>query len=171
LSGLALVVVLASPACVTGETGETSPSPSPEQDQSIAESLQADGRFTLFIRLLVEGSVGLFDVMGSADFRTQTLFAPIDEGWGSNGDEKLEGLLDGDSSVRLRVIRLHILPRPLTSEQFETATFQTAHGSGVLEMDNSRDIATVNGAGIIETDLPVNNGTLHVIDDVLGLDD
>jgi uncharacterized surface protein with fasciclin (FAS1) repeats len=38
-------------------------------------------------------------------------------------------------------------------------------------MDNSRDIATVNGAGIIETDLPVNNGTLHVIDDVLGLDD
>lgn len=162
-------VVLAGQACA-GDPSRSGPSPtSPQASLTVAGYLEQDARFDLFVRLVEEGTLGFFDIMAGPEFRNNTLFVPTDAAFEALGQDMID-LLIAEERERAR-IRLHIVPFPLPSEKFESRVYETAHGSGELTMEVEGAAVTVSGAQVIDTDIPVSNGTLHVIDKVLGIDE
>jgi len=137
------------------------------------QRLQKDGRFTIFTKAITASRQGkLFQNMHSL----YTTFAPTDEAFKKLPAKTVESLFLPENDERLEdIIKHHITEQVFAfgkssggrrSLGVSDVTPFSAFGQQLNYKFNGKH-ATVDGAKIIETDIPCANGIIHVIDDVI----
>jgi hypothetical protein len=160
---------------VAGPTSSTTAGPRPPTpteipgpEDGILAILDADGRFTVFLRIvLLEGPERVAGFFASPVWNN-TLFAPTDEGFERLPDGALEYLFSDDPQAEfdlLRVIEHHVVDQVRPIDDFQTGE-ETSIG-GTLRISRTGDRVMVDGATVIEPDIEASNGIIHVIDAVL----
>ncbi|HEX6207291.1 MAG TPA: fasciclin domain-containing protein [Actinomycetota bacterium] len=182
-STAALLIVAASLAACGGEsetvtpTSPSSPSPTgptptpteiPGPDDGVLAILDDDGRFTIFLRiLLVEGPERVAGFFTSPVWNN-TLFAPTDEAFETLPEGALEYLFGDDPQAEfdlLRVIEHHVVDQVRSIDDFEPGEVTSI--AGPLRITVEGDRVMIDGATVIEPDVEASNGIIHVIDGVL----
>lgn len=116
--------------------------------------------------------VGLLDELGMAEdlrgYGRFTVFAPTDAAFEAV-PENVRQLLLSDRELLADVLAYHVVAgsTPIYAEEVdETLTLRTLE-RGEIEVGSRRGTLYVNGATVIEEDIPASNGVIHVIDQVL----
>lgn len=127
--------------------------------------------------VLTEGTTTLAAAVGAADLAGAlqgdgpfTVFAPVNAAFEALGTDRLEVLLDPANQALLqKVLTYHVISGAaieagdLSDGQMAT----TLEGSDVtFDLSDASD-PKINGVSIIATDIPVENGVIHLIDGVL----
>ena len=137
------------------------------------QRLQKDGRFTIFTKAITASRQGnLFQNMHGL----YTTFAPTDEAFKKLPAKTLESLFLPENDERLEdIIKHHITEQVYAygkssggrrSLGVSDLTPFSAFGQQLNYKIHGKH-ATIDGAKIIETDIPCANGIIHVIDDVI----
>lgn len=111
-------------------------------------------------------AAGLVDpLVGEDDL---TVFAPTDDAFAALPEGTVESLLKPENKDKLAsILKLHILPgRVYSDKAVKEGTFESLSGQN-LNIDVNDGKATVNGSGLIKTDIDASNGVVHVIDTVI----
>jgi len=97
-----------------------------------------------------------------------TVFAPVNSAFAALGADKLDVLLDPANLALLqKVLTYHVVYDEIRSEDLvDGATLATVEGTE-LTFDLSGASPKVNGADILVADIVVENGVIHLIDEVL----
>jgi len=101
------------------------------------------------------------DVAGQ-DGWDHTLFAPTDEAFAALDQETIDCMFGAEQATTS--VRLHVVPRLLTSADFTSQQVQTIGGNFAMEA-NERG-ATFAAGRVVEADTPATNGVIHVVDAV-----
>lgn len=155
---------LAALAALLLPTASAQDAPPTEVDAAptIAEVLQADGRFTVL--LSAAETAGLSETL--AEPGPYTVFAPTDEAFAALPDDALAAL----SPEELQNVLLHhvVLGAVTGAQAAEAGTAPSAWSDQALTFTTADDGALlVNGATVVEADVEASNGVVHVIDAVL----
>ena len=126
----------------------------PLNDMTAPEVLEAEGRFTNFIRALeISGVGGLLEKKGP-----HTVFAPVDDAF----NETTIGSMI--SSMKLDMVLHHfIVAGKYTLEDLKRQPLLKSVNGYPLVVSVGEDVE-VNGARIIKPDVPYNRGIIHEID-------
>ena len=137
------------------------------------QRLQKDGRFTIFTKAITASRQGkLFQNMHSL----YTTFAPTDEAFKKIPAQTVESLFLPENDERLEDIIKHHITEQVFAYGKSSGNRRSLGVSDVTplsafgqQLNYKFDVkhATVDGAKIIETDIPCANGIIHVIDDVI----
>lgn len=138
---------------------------------TVADFLTNDDRFKTLVRLVNLCPEIVEIVKGNAPF---TIFAPQDDafkGLPSGWNEKFVN----DTDLLLEVLRLHIVPKLLSSAEVadhaKNSTTEKARDNSDLKFlkDDGHFVVNVDGinAKIVEPDIKTDNGVIHVIDKML----
>ena len=137
------------------------------------QRLQKDGRFTIFTKAITASRQGkLFQNMHSL----YTTFAPTDKAFKKLPAKAVESLFLPENDERLEdIIKHHITEQVFAygkssggrrSLGVSDVTPFSAFGQQLNYKFHGKH-ATIDGAKIIETDIPCANGIIHVIDDII----
>lgn len=136
------------------------------------QRLQKDGRFTIFTKSITASRQGkLFQNMHGL----YTAFAPTDEAFKKLPPEFLESLFLPENNERLEdIIKHHIVDRIRAAGNipgyFSLGVSDVTPISAFGQQINFKMTAagpTVDGAKVLEADIPCANGIIHVIDSVI----
>jgi uncharacterized surface protein with fasciclin (FAS1) repeats len=95
-----------------------------------------------------------------------TVFAPANSAFGKLPAEDLDALL-ADKEALAEVLTYHVVPGDYTPDELvEAGSVETVQGES-LTIAESGDSFTVDGASVLCGNIPVANGVVYVIDDVL----
>jgi len=140
---------------------------------SIASVLEADGRFTTFLKVYAElkgAYLTPWPFLQDPEY-SATVFAPTDEAFSALPSETLDRLAS-DKTFALDLLTLHTIDKRLYSKDFgllKSWPTGLANQQVVIEIDG--DKFKFEGANVIETDIEAGNYSMvHVIDTVTGLD-
>jgi uncharacterized surface protein with fasciclin (FAS1) repeats len=160
------------PASPSPSPSPTGPAPTPTEipgpDDGVLAILDADGRFTTFLRILLLESSERVPMFLSSPVWNNTLFAPTDEAFESLPDGSLDYLLSDDAQAEfdlLRVIEHHVVDTVRPVSDFEPGELTTIAGTLQVTIVGGRLV--VDRATVIQADVEASNGILHVIDRVL----
>lgn len=111
-------------------------------------------------------AAGLVDAL-SAD-QPLTVFAPTDEAFAKLPAGTVENLLKPENKAQLTsILKYHVVAgRVFSSDLLAGADAKSLQG-GLLKAAVASGKASVNGAGLVATDIDASNGVIHVIDTVL----
>lgn len=111
-------------------------------------------------------AAGLVDVL--AGEKPLTVFAPTDDAFAKLPAGTVDNLLKPENKDKLAaILKFHVVPgRVFSNDVLSKKELKTAHG-GVLTAAVKNGAATINGAGLVATDIDASNGVIHVIDTVL----
>lgn len=136
------------------------------------QRLQKDGRFTIFTRAITASRQGkLFQNVHSL----YTTFAPTDEAFQKLPPEFVESLFEPENDERLEdIIKHHIVSGIFAAGKVpgylslgvSDVTPTSAFGQQI-NFKVTADSAKVDGAKVVEADIPCANGIVHVIDSVI----
>lgn len=130
---------------------------------AVVEQLRAEGLETL--ASAVE-AVGVENVVTGESF---TIFAPRDEAWLALDPDALTGLLS-DPAQAGEVLQSHVVGETLSSEDLAgMGSVETASGR-TLTISSTGSGVTVDDAAVVEPDIEVGGGVVHVVDSVLATD-
>jgi uncharacterized surface protein with fasciclin (FAS1) repeats len=134
-------------------------------DKNIVQTAIADGRFKTLATLLEKA--GLVDALSGKD--AFTVFAPTDEAFAKLPKETVDSLLKPENKDQLvAILKFHVIPGRAFSGAVVAADWKGATlQGGSLTSKVTEKKATVNGAGILVTDVDASNGVIHAIDTVL----
>jgi uncharacterized surface protein with fasciclin (FAS1) repeats len=108
-------------------------------------------------------SIDVSEIVGGDEF---TFFAPNDEAFQALDAEAAADLL-ADPAELLDVLRNHVVDQRIDAAALaDMADLTTVEGS-TLAVDAGGDTVTVGEAVIVESDIAVGDGVVHVIDGVL----
>ena len=94
-----------------------------------------------------------------------TVFAPTDEAFAKIPKADLDALL-ADKEKLAAVLTYHVVPGKVTAaEVVKLASAKTVQGESISI--STEDGVTVDGANVVQTDIPASNGVIHVIDTVI----
>ena len=97
-----------------------------------------------------------------------TVFAPTDDAFAKLPAGTVEDLLEPENKDKLvSILKFHVVAGRVYSDQALAAAKATTLQGGELAITVSGGKATVNGAGLVTTDVDTTNGVIHVIDSVL----
>lgn len=159
-------------------TSESPPPVEPTTEMSIADLLSADPRFARFCRLTeraVSPGLGLSwleiwdfsaDRMGDNQDGV-TVFVPTDAAFDTLDPVVLSALEQGQvgNDLLYSLLGHHYVHRLYPSSEFEPGLQRTWSGTGTVEL--TLDPVTFGGCAVVQTDLRVANGYVHVIDCVV----
>lgn len=95
-----------------------------------------------------------------------TLFAPTDDAFNAADPATIQAALDDPEGLLTTVLTYHVVAGAVTSDMLSTGLVPTIQGESIdVVVDNAT--VTVNGATVIQPDIEVDNGVVHVIDGVL----
>ena len=135
---------------------------------NIVETAQKAGTFnTLLTAAKAAGLAGAL-----SDGKNLTVFAPTDEAFAALPAGTVENLLKPENKAQLvAVLKYHVLPRKLTSNQLPGRTIHVktikAGGDKMLSVKKSSSGVTIDKANVVSADISASNGIIHVIDKVL----
>lgn len=111
-------------------------------------------------------AAGLVEVL-SGD-TALTVFAPTDDAFAKLPAGTVESLLKPENKEKLAaILKFHVVPgRVFANDVLSKKELKTAHG-GMLTAAMKNGAATINGAGLVATDIDASNGVIHVIDSVM----
>jgi len=150
------------------------PTPSGNYDAgSVSGRLAGDGRFDAILALLERAQVsagppGMQEAHGTAAESADrvgwdhTLFAPTDEAFAALDQQIIDCMFDAEQATGS--VRLHVLPRLLTSAEFASGQVQTIGGNVSMGVDAQG--ASFAAARVVEPDMAATNGLIHAIDTV-----
>jgi transforming growth factor-beta-induced protein len=97
-----------------------------------------------------------------------TVFAPTDEAFAKLPAGTVENLLKPENKEKLAaILKFHVVSgRVFSNDVLSKKELKTVHG-GSLTAALRNGAATVNGAGLVATDIDAANGVIHVIDSVM----
>jgi uncharacterized surface protein with fasciclin (FAS1) repeats len=130
-------------------------------ENDIVEVATDAGSFSTLIAAVQ--AAGLVETLkGEGPF---TLFAPTDEAFAKLPKEQLDALL-ADEQKLTTVLTYHVVPgRVMAADVVKLDSARTVQGRS-LDIA-AGDSVTVNGATVVQTDIPASNGVIHVIDSVI----
>ncbi len=97
-----------------------------------------------------------------------TVFAPTDAAFKKLPAGTVEALLKPANKAKLQaVLKLHVIPGRIYSDQALKAGTAKALSGGELLIKVEQGVARVNGAKLLNLDIQASNGVIHVIDSVL----
>ena len=130
---------------------------------SIFEVAMHYGIFRSFTRLL-EGSPLQQELNGEAPY---TLFAPADIAFAYLSPKTITHLLHAENQGMLpRVLGYHAVPEKLMINQLrDLSKLRTTYGEDLI-ITNTGELR-IEGARLLQTDIPARNGVIHVIDRLL----
>ncbi|MEL6116721.1 fasciclin domain-containing protein [Photobacterium sp. SP02] len=97
-----------------------------------------------------------------------TLLAPTDEAFEMLPEGTLAELLKPENKEKLqKLITYHLLPSAISSSAASQLKQPETVEGHPLTIENTDDGIRINGAKVIEADIPATNGVIHVIDKVL----
>jgi uncharacterized surface protein with fasciclin (FAS1) repeats len=135
----------------------------PESLESTARSAYTD--LTAFV-----GALYATDLMAElAKEKDVTIFAPRNAAF-----QQLAGALESMDKEKLkRILRYHIVPGSLSHvwELKNASTLATADNGNQVAITRHTNFVFVNSAEIIQTDILISNGLVHMIDNVLNPDE
>jgi transforming growth factor-beta-induced protein len=126
----------------------------------------ADQAGTFKTLLAAAKAAGLVEVL-SGD-KPLTVSAPTDEAFAKLPAGTVEGLLTPENKEKLAaILKFHVVPgRVFSNDVLKKKELKTVHG-GMLTAAMKNGAATINGAGLVATDIDASNGVIHVIDSVM----
>ena len=92
-----------------------------------------------------------------------TIFAPVNDAFAALPEDQLNAVL-ADKDLLTSVLTYHVISGDLNAAELSDGTFTTVEGG---EVTLGADGTMVNGANIICSNVPVANGTVHIVDSVL----
>lgn len=97
-----------------------------------------------------------------------TVFAPTDEAFDKLPDGALESLLEPENRTALQeVLMYHVLKGEVSASQASQLRTAATLGGQRLDIGIDNGRLTIDGAGVVGADIKTDNGTIHVIDQVL----
>jgi uncharacterized surface protein with fasciclin (FAS1) repeats len=150
----------ATSPCETRSEGSKSPASS-GMDSDMVDALARSGFFTNLLKAVE--TAGLEDVLRSAG--PWTLFAPSDEAF-SKIPEGALGELIQDKEKLQKVLKHHLVPGFYPASNIGGIRALGTAGGTSLPLD-ARLGVRVAAAWVIQPDIRVSNGVIHVIDSVL----
>jgi uncharacterized surface protein with fasciclin (FAS1) repeats len=129
----------------------------------VVDAAIADPRFSTLVSLLE--ATGLSAQLAQAG--PFTIFAPTNEAFAQLPAGTLEALAQNPSLLQ-SILLYHVADGELMASDVATATSAPTKEGSEIEISAQGDSVTLNGtAQVIETDISVGNGVIHVIDQVL----
>lgn len=165
------------PATETQTTAETPattvPSASPipagtTANQNLGELAQtaaSQGSFTTLTKAVQ--AAGLTEQLTSKG--PYTVFAPTDAAFAALPKGTVDKLLKPENKSKLvKLLGYHVVPGQVTSSQLTSGQVKTVEGTPVtIKVDSASNSVTVNGAKVVQADIPASNGIVHVVDKVI----
>lgn len=126
----------------------------------------ADKAGTFKTLLAAAKAAGLVEVL-SGD-KPLTVFAPTDDAFAKLPAGTVESLLKPENKEKLAsILKFHVVPgRVFSNDVLSKKELKSVQG-GMLTAAIKNGAATINGAGLIATDIDASNGVIHVIDSVM----
>jgi uncharacterized surface protein with fasciclin (FAS1) repeats len=152
-----------APAAAPAPSLPASPNVTPNGD--IITTLQGSGHFTILLKAL--SNAQLSPTVKSTP--NLTLFAPTDEAFRILPAAQLTALMaPNNAPILQKILIYHLVNLNLDTSKIKGAKgpVQTVE-QGKLQLDGSGPVLKVNNADIIQPDVRVSNGIIHVIDKVL----
>jgi len=155
-SGGATSATAASGGATTGGTIATTAN-------TVIDAAMADPRFSTLTSLLE--ATGLSQTLAEAG--PMTVFAPTNEAFAALPAGTLEALAQ-DPALLQQILLYHVAEGELRSTAISSETSAATEAGAPIEISASGTTITLNGtAQIIQPDITVGNGVIHVIDQVL----
>ncbi|WP_161881606.1 fasciclin domain-containing protein [Deinococcus alpinitundrae] len=128
---------------------------------SIADTVMNNAQFSTLLTALQ--AAGLVNTLKSGQY---TVFAPTNAAFDKLPSDVLSGVLN-DPELLTAVLLYHVVPGKVNAKQvMSLKSVKTAQGSTLsVQMMGSK--VMINGANVIQADVPACNGVIHVIDTVL----
>jgi uncharacterized surface protein with fasciclin (FAS1) repeats len=97
-----------------------------------------------------------------------TIFAPTNDAFAAIPEDQLAAVL-ADKDLLTSILTLHVVAGESSTggELFTQGTVTSVNGGDLTIEDGADGLITVNGANVLCQDVPVANGTVHIIDTVL----
>jgi uncharacterized surface protein with fasciclin (FAS1) repeats len=130
---------------------------------TVADFSKGKNEFTTLLAALQAADLSV-TLKGQGPF---TLLAPNNAAFAKLPPGKLQELLKPENRDKLRALLLyHILPGKVDAASLKSGKVKTANGKEV-EIVFNNNVARINGANILKSDIMLDNGVVHVIDTVL----
>lgn len=131
---------------------------------NLAATAEAAGSFKTL--LAAAKAAGLVDALTGN--QPLTVFAPTDEAFAKLPAGTVESLIKPENKDKLAaILKFHVVAGRVYSEEvLSKKEFKTLQG-GMLNPALKAGKASINGAGIVSTDIDASNGVIHVIDSVM----
>jgi uncharacterized surface protein with fasciclin (FAS1) repeats len=138
------------------------------QAANIVDTAKGAGSFNTL--LAAAQAAGLADALATGE--NLTVFAPTDEAFAKLPAGTVENLLKPENKDQLaNILKYHVLPRKLASNQMLTGPFhvRTLKGEGdrTLAVAKGSSGVTIDSANVVQADIMTDNGIIHVIDSVM----
>lgn len=159
-----LMVVLGACGGDSGETEQRSQDGASAPDTTtVSHVLQTDDRFSTLVAAL--DSTGLDSTLASEG--PYTLFAPTNDAFAALPDGTTEALL-GEYQNRLRaILAQHVVEERVDIASVADSQEVTMMSGETLPLRATTDGTTIGEAQVVDGDIEVSNGLIHVIDRVL----
>ncbi|AZI42130.1 fasciclin domain-containing protein [Deinococcus psychrotolerans] len=157
-----LMAASAASAGGAGAKPTTKPTAMPAAKcMSIADTVANNAQFSTLLVALQ--AAGLVDTLKSGQY---TVFAPTDAAFNKLPSDVLSGVLN-DPALLKSVLLYHVVPGKVNAKQvMNLKSIKTAQGATLsVQMMGSK--VMVNGANVVQADVPACNGVIHVVDTVL----
>ena len=129
--------------------------------KDLVQVLTDTGNFKVLVDLVQ--TAGLTDVLsGPGPF---SLFAPTDTAFAKLPDGALDQL-KADKAALNKLLTYHVVPGATRATDLPLGRTKTVEGD-TLEIGRAKGKVTADGATVVYTDVPANNGYAHIIDRVL----
>jgi len=131
----------------------------------LAQSASTQGSFTTLSRAVQAADL----TKQMAEQGPYTVFAPTDAAFAALPKGTVDNLLKPENKQQLvKLLGYHAIPGQVTSSQLTSGQVKTVEGSPVtLKVNTNTSTVTVNGAKVIQADIPASNGVVHVVDKVI----
>lgn len=131
----------------------------------LAQTAASQGSFTTLTKAVQ--AAGLTEQLtGKGPY---TVFAPTDAAFAALPQGTVDKLLKPENKSKLvKLLGYHVVPGQVTSSQLTSGQVKTVEGTPVtVKVDSASNTVTVNGAKVVQADIPASNGIVHVVDKVI----
>lgn len=130
--------------------------------QTIAAVAESESEFSVLAVALE--AAGLTDMLSEEG--PFTVFAPTDDAFYSLPAGQLETLLQPENRDQLvALLTHHVVEGKVLSSDFRAGDIPTVD-DGILDVSLERNV-NVDGAQVLESDIPASNGVIHAVDTVI----
>jgi len=164
----AAAIILTASACASdGEAGDAAEEIVDGAEQSVDEAEEASSAVADALREngleSIASAVQNIDFAELADSEEFTFFAPNDDAFQSLGAEDMADLL-GDSGRLEDTLRDHIVNERIDAAALSEMTSVDTVGGASLPVSADGSAVTVGSASVVETDVEIDDGVVHVVD-------
>ncbi len=131
----------------------------------LAQAASSQGQFTILTKAVQAAGLEQ-NLTGQGPY---TIFAPTDAAFKALPKGTVDNLLKPANKQKLvKLLGYHVVSGRVTSSQLKSGNVKTVEGQSLkVSVNTGANAVTVNGAKVVQADIPASNGIVHVVDKVL----